>query len=231
MGSPNQMLFIERRAARFRGPFLEVGSKDYGTTQDLRRLFSPQGRYVGVDMEHGAGVDAVLDLTQDFAAIDTALGRERFGTIFCLSVLEHCAQPFHMAANLTRLLRPDGQLCISVPFSWKFHGYPSDYWRFTHEGVRKLFPDCEFDMADGTSASSQPGEFARLDENLGKVEFSGQAHRRRGRFLRGVTASVLKTIADVGPLRWFAGYRYVLAPTEVMMIGRPRSAAERSRAA
>ena len=42
------------------------------------------------------------------------------------------------AANLTRLLRPDGQLCISVPFSWKFHGYPSDYWRFTPDAFRSL---------------------------------------------------------------------------------------------
>jgi SAM-dependent methyltransferase len=231
MGSPNQTLFVERHAERFHGPFLEVGSKNYGSTQDLRRLFSGRGAYVGVDLEAGAGVDAVLDLTQDFAVIDAALGGERFGTIFCLSVLEHCEQPFRMAANLTGLLRPDGHLCVSVPFSWKFHGYPSDYWRFTHEGVRKLFPRCEFDPRDGTSASSRAGEFSPLDTELGKIAFSGQPHRRRGHALRGLTASVLKTIAAAGPLRWFAGYRYVLAPTEVMMIGRPRANGEQARAA
>src|SRR5207248_659352 len=103
VGDINQYVWIEKGAANLEGPFLEVGSKNYGSTQDLRRLFSGRGKYVGVDMAAGNGVDVVLDLTRDFAEVDRALSGERFGSIFCLSVLEHCDQPFRMADNLTRL--------------------------------------------------------------------------------------------------------------------------------
>lgn len=217
MGDINQHRFVERHRAAFGGPFLEVGAHDYGTTQDLRKLF-PGETYVGIDMSAGPGVDLVLDMTAPFAEIDRQLGGRRFGTIFCLSVLEHCAQPFAMAQNMTALLRPGGKIYLSVPFAWKFHGYPSDYWRFTHEGVKKLFPRLAFDGADGRATRSS-GEAHPLDEDIGLIHVSGGWHRKRGKFLRGLGADALKLLARIGVLRWFAGYRYVLAPTMVDMIG------------
>jgi hypothetical protein len=219
MGSTNQLLFVKRHAAKLTAPFLEVGSKDYGNTQDLRSVFRGRGEYVGVDLEPGPGVDAVLDLTLPFAEIDEQLGGRRFGAVFCLSVLEHCAQPFAMAENLTQLLAPGGKLCISVPFAFQFHAYPSDYWRFTHEGIKVLFPRLHFDLQDGSAVTSRTGEFKPLDKEIGKISFGSKWHRRQGHYMRGVVAKTLGTLGRVGILRWLAGYDYVLAPTEVMMIG------------
>jgi hypothetical protein len=121
-----------------------VGSRDYGSTQDIRNLLKGTIDYIGVDMKAGPGVDKMLDLTWDFTEIDTILGHRRFGTIFCLSVLEHCKNPFKMADNLTRLLKDGGKIIICVPFSWKIHAYPDDYWRFTPAALRLLFPDIAF---------------------------------------------------------------------------------------
>ena len=210
MGDANQLLFIEQHAARFRGPFLEVGSKDYGTTQDIRSVLAEAGRYVGVDLEEGPGVDVVLDLTGPFEQVDAALGGERFGTIFCLSVLEHCRQPFAMAENLARLLARGGKVCLSVPLAWKFHGFPSDYWRFTHEGVKLLFADLSFDPHDCAAATARRGEFFPVDRQAGRVNLATKSHWKKGRFLRGFVAGVLK---------WLTGYPYVLAPTNLLMIG------------
>jgi SAM-dependent methyltransferase len=217
MGDINQQRFVERQRSAFSGPFLEVGAHDYGSTQNLRKLF-PGAPYVGIDMRAGPGVDVVLDLTAPFAEVDRHLGGRRFGAIFCLSVLEHCEQPFAMAENMTRLLQPGGKIYVSVPFAWKFHGYPSDYWRFTHEGVKKLFPRLVFDESDGRATRSS-GEAEPLDADIGLVHVAGGWHRKRGRFLRGLGADALKLLARVGVLRWFAGYRYLLAPTMVDMIG------------
>lgn len=219
MGDFNQYVYIRQLAPRLEGPYLEIGSRDYGSTQNLRPLFANRGKYVGVDLFAGPGVDLVLDLTADFESIDAALGGERFGTIICLSVLEHCAQPFRLAENITRLLRPGGRVCISAPFAWKFHGYPSDYWRFTHEGIRLLFPGIVFDGADCTSSTSQVGGFAPLDEDLGKIPLAPKAHRTAGRPLRAMAAQLLKLATKAGVLRWLAGYRYVMAPTNVFMTG------------
>lgn len=143
MGDRNQYEFVSRRRDLLRGPLLEVGAHDYGSGQDLRRLL-PGAEWIGVDLSAGPGVDVVADLTRPFEEVDAALGGRRFGTILCFSVLEHCADPFAMADHLTRLLAPAGRLFVSVPFAWEFHGYPSDYWRFTHEGVRRLFPALGF---------------------------------------------------------------------------------------
>ena len=44
--------------------------------------------YVGIDISEGKGVDLVLDFTDDFNEIDKRLHGERFGTIFCFSVME-----------------------------------------------------------------------------------------------------------------------------------------------
>ena len=218
MGDINQLNFISAHKSEFSGPFLEVGSRDYGSTQDLGRLF-PDQTYVRADLSAGKSVDRVIDLTLPFEQVDVAFDGLRFGTIFCLSVMEHCAEPFRMAENLTRLLVPDGKMAISVPFAWKFHGYPSDYWRFTHEGVKRLFPDLDFDSGFNNATISGSSETSPLDKEVGLIYLSGRRHRKNRRFLRGLSADLLKFVARLGILRWLLRYRYVLAPTMINMIG------------
>lgn len=219
MGDVNQLRFIADAAENLNGPFLEIGSKDYGNTQDLRPMFVERGEYVGADMATGDGVDCVVDLTQPFANVDAAMGSRRFGTIFCLSVLEHCAQPFAMADNMTRLLAPRGRVVISAPFAWKFHGYPSDYWRFTHEGIKQLFPSIAFDDEFCFAVTSRDGEFRPVDEDLARIPLSSGYYRKRGRALQSLGARILTGLARLGLFRWIAGYRYVMPPTNVMMVG------------
>jgi SAM-dependent methyltransferase len=219
MGDKNQLIFIQRNAKDLHGPYLEVGSKDYGSTQDLKPIFSKNDTYIGVDIEQGPGVDFVLDLTKEFDEIDAKVDHMRFGTIFCLSVLEHCTEPFKAAENLTRLLKPKGKICIAVPFSWKYHGYPSDYWRFTHEGIKVLFPEVVFDLSQGAASTSKKNEFRKLDNEIGKISFSFTTHWKNGHLIRGISAKLLKLLSRCGVLSWFSGYRYVMAPTNILMIG------------
>lgn len=218
MGFKNHELFIKKHQARFRGPFLEIGAKDYGSTVNLRAMF-PGEAYVGIDMENGKGVDLLLDLTLPFEEIDSALAGRRFGTVFCLSVMEHCAQPFLMADNITRLLAPGGTLYVSVPYAWKFHGYPSDYWRFTHEGVKKLFPGLVFDMVEARTSTDVPGDFQAIDEDLARIRISGSWQRGKGRFLRGVAADLLAMMGSLGLMAWLTRHRYLMPPTCIEMIG------------
>ena len=89
---------------------------------------------LGVDMLPGDGVDRVLDLEEP---LPDDIGT--FSHVECLSVLEHSRRPWKLAANLQRLLRDGGTFHVSAPFVWRVHGYPSDYFRFTREGVRSLF--------------------------------------------------------------------------------------------
>jgi hypothetical protein len=165
-----------------------------------------------------------LDLTDDFETIDARLCGRRFSTILCLSVLEHCQQPFKMAENLTLLLERNGRICIGVPFAWQIHAYPNDYWRFTPEGVIKLFPGIDFDLEQSLAATSKENEFQKLDNEFGKITFSFSRHREEGHIIRGVSAKLLKTLSGFGVLSWLTGYRYVFAPTCIMMLGKLRDA-------
>ncbi len=219
MGDKNQYMFIKDRHQNYSGPFLEVGSKDYGNTQNLRGIFTGSD-YTGIDMADGPGVDKVLDLTDEFSVIDQTLEGKKFGTIFCLSTLEHCNNPFKMAENISKLMNKGGNLVISVPFAWKIHGYPNDYWRFTPEGIKVLFPGFSFDEELTFGVSSKTGEFKKADDELAKITFNFSKYKKQGMPLRGVSAKFVKSLAKLGLFSWLAGYRYVLAPTNVMMIGK-----------
>jgi len=62
-----------------------------------------------------------------------------FDMIICCSVLEHVEKPWEMAQNITRLIKPNGRVYMSVPWVWKYHAYPDDYFRFSWRGIESLF--------------------------------------------------------------------------------------------
>lgn len=141
MVKPSEPSSLSRTADEFErlfvrpadGRTLIVGSKLYGSRPDRRKLFPD---CVGVDMLPGEGVDAVVNLESS-----EALKLGRFAHIECTSVLEHSRKPWKLASVLERLLLPNGTLYVSVPFIWRVHAYPNDYWRVTLEGLRVLFPN------------------------------------------------------------------------------------------
>ncbi len=140
MGDLNQLLYLRPRVRSVDGAVLEVGSKDYGNTVPFRSELEYSGPYVGIDMEAGKGVDRVGDLTEGLCGLEPA----SFALILCCSVLEHVRRPWIMAENLTRLLAPGGTLFIAVPWVWRYHGYPEDYFRYSHRGIMELFPALEW---------------------------------------------------------------------------------------
>lgn len=136
MGDINQILILKQLAPQIQGPILEVGSKDYGSTFTLRKEY-PGQEYTGLDLSAGKNVDIVADLETEAHK----LPQSHYELIVCCSVLEHTKRPWVMATNLTALLRPGGKLFLSVPWVWRYHMYPDDYWRFSPQSLPLLFPD------------------------------------------------------------------------------------------
>jgi hypothetical protein len=128
---------FERQHVRPRaGRALIVGS--YVTTGKVdRRTLYPDS--LGVDMRPGIGVDRVLNLEHPLPA---DLGT--FAHVECISVIEHTPRPWLMAANIEQLLEPGGTLHVGVPFMWRVHAYPGDFWRCTVDGIRALFPGIDW---------------------------------------------------------------------------------------
>lgn len=136
MGDRNQLLYLQRFVPEVNGAILEIGSKDYGSTVPFRKHIK-HGEYIGLDMAAGAGVDVVGDLSQDLCGLDVG----HFSLIICCSVLEHVEKPWLMARNIVRLAKPGGRIYMSVPWVWRYHPYPDDYFRFSWRGIESLFDD------------------------------------------------------------------------------------------
>lgn len=141
MGQLNQFKFLSQRLAREGiGRVIEIGSKQYGSTIPWRKYF-PHAEYVGIDMEEGDGVDMTLDIAQVDAYVPDAAD-----LLICCSVLEHVKRPWVAAANLERMVVTGGVMYIAVPWVWRYHPYPDDYWRFSFAGIRELFPNVDWQM-------------------------------------------------------------------------------------
>lgn len=115
------------------GRTLICGSNLYDTQKEDRRKRYPNA--IGVDAIAGDGVDWKIDLEDRHTP--SALGV--FNHIECISVLEHSKRPWLIAQNIKMMLAPHGTVVVSAPFAWRRHAYPSDYFRFTVEGLKELF--------------------------------------------------------------------------------------------
>ncbi len=59
------------------------------------------------------------------------------------NVFEHLKKPERAVAEMQRLLAPGGLAYIATPFLYPFHSSPSDYQRWTAQGLRELFSNFE----------------------------------------------------------------------------------------
>lgn len=125
---------FEARCTPKSGRTLITGSRVYNGKEDRRKRYPDA---LGVDMERGEGVDEVRNL-------ENLWFTEPFAHIECMSVLEHCRRPWMMADRLERILEPLGTILVTVPFIWRVHGYPDDYWRMTINGVKSLFTQIDW---------------------------------------------------------------------------------------
>lgn len=63
---------------------------------------------------------------------------ESFDCVVFTEVLEHCADPAAVLAEVRRVLRPGGRVFLSTPFLVALHEMPHDYYRFTPSALRHL---------------------------------------------------------------------------------------------
>jgi SAM-dependent methyltransferase len=159
---------LEKFARRFNakpGKTLVVGSKCYGEKIDRRELYPDA---VGLDLFEGEGVDFVHDLEKPL--------RMRFDHVDCVSVLEHVRRPWKMAENIEKLLVKDGTLLICVPFVWRVHAYPSDFWRMTGEALEILFPKIHWVdrryLVEGKAKRGVKGKLDRQGQWMQRAELA-----------------------------------------------------------
>ncbi len=65
-----------------------------------------------------------------------------FHLVIAGQVLEHTMQPWVVANEIQRVLKPMGLAHIETPVNFPYHAHPYDFYRFTYTGLRSLFHKC-----------------------------------------------------------------------------------------
>lgn len=131
--------------------FLEIGSRNINGAPERRTPF-----YLGMDRIAGDGVD----LVGDGHAIP--FGDNSFDYCICAETLEHDKAPWETAGEIFRVLKSGGLLIVTVPgIGFPRHDYPSDYWRFTTDGLSLLFERFEIMECINDSAERAVRLFAK----------------------------------------------------------------------
>jgi SAM-dependent methyltransferase len=130
---------IRRHKGLYRGVLYDLGcgTKPY---QDYIRPMVDS--YVGVDWSntlHEHHMDVVADLNKPLPIADAVAD-----TVLCLQVLEHLSEPQAFLGEAYRIMKPDAQIMVTVPFMWHVHEAPYDFFRYTEYGLQHLMQKTGF---------------------------------------------------------------------------------------
>jgi len=71
-------------------------------------------------------LDYVADLNKEIP-----LESDQFNTIVCTDVLEHISNPALLFSEMSRIMKKEAKIIITVPFMYWVHDAPYDYHRYT----------------------------------------------------------------------------------------------------
>lgn len=135
---------------------LDLGS--YNVNGCYRTLMDEEWEYVGIDIENGPNVDVMLEDAYNWESIES----NSYDVVISGQALEHVEWPWMSMRELTRVLKPDGIMCIIVPHTAREHKYPYDCWRFYPDGLPALAKWCDLELLH-SSVAGVPDYFVSED--------------------------------------------------------------------
>ena len=123
----------------FTGNVLNAGAGD----RDISGLV--QGTLYNQDIASGLH-SANIDITGPLHEIPVPDGF--FNTIICNAVMEHVANPEEVMHEFARVCAPGGVLYLTIPFMQPEHLDPTDFQRYTRDGLRLLCERHGFQVTD-----------------------------------------------------------------------------------
>jgi SAM-dependent methyltransferase len=122
-----------------KGDFLDLGcgNKPYAS------LYTPHTKsQIGCDIIQSDKnrVDVICPVTAlDFPDL-------HFDSVLCTQVLEHVFEHDKMMKEIHRVMKPGGNIILTVPFAWELHEEPYDFFRYTKHGLKQLFEQNGFQI-------------------------------------------------------------------------------------
>ncbi|MDQ1299437.1 MAG: hypothetical protein QG636_105 [Patescibacteria group bacterium] len=93
-----------------------------------------------IDMQHGVGEARLIDFEKDMLPyVDNSVDQ-----VLMLNVLEHIYNHEFFVQETRRILKDGSTVIGFVPFLINYHADPHDYFRYTHEALKRIFADTGF---------------------------------------------------------------------------------------
>lgn len=131
--------FLEKSTKYFKGKLYDLGA---GECPYKTFFLQYASEYISVDWcdsHHDIDVDYVTDLNSRLP-IESSVA----DTVTSLSVMEHLYEPQTMLNEAYRILKPGGYLILQVPWQWRIHEAPHDYFRYTPYGLEHMLKKAGF---------------------------------------------------------------------------------------
>ena len=119
------------------GKFLDLSC---GARSDIQEIVKSFGyTWVGVDHMDRSGV-----VKADAHALP--FPDSQFDVVYAGAAFEHYRDPWHVAEEVRRVLRPNAYFCGLVAFVQPWHG--ESYYHFSHLGVREMLQRMDLEVLD-----------------------------------------------------------------------------------
>ena len=131
--------FLNKYAPHYKGKLYDLGC---GVRSYEAFFLNFADSYVGIDWGasiHDTKADIFTDLNQPLP-VDSEVA----DTVVCLSVLEHLSEPQTLLNEAYRIMKPGAVMILQVPWQWKLHEEPYDFFRYTPYGLKHLFGKAGF---------------------------------------------------------------------------------------
>lgn len=126
-------------------------------------------RYQGADL-HG---NPLADLTVDAQGCIPELADQCADFVLSNQVLEHVPDPVAYLAEARRVLAESGLLILSTHGVWRYHPDPTDYWRWTSAGLRKVIEKQGFEILRFSGLMSPPTAALQLFQDATCIALPG----------------------------------------------------------
>jgi SAM-dependent methyltransferase len=134
---------IQKLAPQLKGRMMDFGCGQ----KPYKNLFSVD-EYIGVDFENPGHphLNESIDIYYDGKTLP--FGNEHFDSVFSSEVFEHVFNLEEILKELNRVLKTNGLILITCPFTFCEHEVPNDYARYTSFAIKHLFVQNGFEVIE-----------------------------------------------------------------------------------
>lgn len=130
---------ISKFLPHIEGRVLDLGA---GSAKYKEMILKKASEYRSCDAVKNKNIDDVCDV------LNLTYPPESFDTVISTQVMEHVSNPYQMAEQIFKVLKPGGHVIVTAPFLIPLHSDPGDYFRFTAGGLCEIFKQSSFSIIE-----------------------------------------------------------------------------------